>query len=185
MRVFFGWCVAMPLFYYPIKRVSSPFDVDLVDATIRNGQMQKKKKLSGQCQMWGYLVPASYKNPSAWVGAPHEYERNRGYLRKRRGDDGCRLSCELDFDGPDLENVYCLRIATWEHELGIKQSVGGFRGVGPVYAYYLVLQHSGPVRSLRHELDRGKFHRIGVGAAEIPEVDAFFATSQRYFVTLV
>ena len=189
LRVTFAWINGWGhSLYYPVLRVATVSDAEIIDVVQYHYQIARSSRPKGSIRMWSDIVAASYMA----VQIPEVRSRcqleNPGYciLRKQANNSTPRVRCALDFSCDVMENdVICARIASWEHDLGARESQGLYSTHRPIFTYYLVLQRIHFPRALRHPLDKGLFRRIGIGADEYTTVDEFFKSSSKYFLAVV
>lgn len=188
--VAFAWQIGWGYsFHYPIRRLPTSFDADVVDVTNHQGLLRSQPyRLKGYVQMWVNMAVASYMTIQA-SDPPRKTcpWQNPGYCvsRKRKDVDSCKVRCALDCACHTVEKVYCAKISTWEHDLGAKEFRGLLSYHKPIFTYFLVLQRVHAKPTLLHPLDRGMFRRIGIGADEATVVEPLFKSSTRCFLTLM
>ena len=158
---------------FPVRRVELPSDMELLDAKVNKSNTKSRtKEVRGLLELQGIIARVTYK-PVNLFPLPS----GSGFLTRNRYPSKVQLQRTLDFDCETQENVFCLRVASWEHcchrEVSLQQ-----------LAYFLVLERSAPLPRHRHPSNQGEFRRVGIGADEPEKVDEFFGSATKQFLTL-
>jgi hypothetical protein len=179
-EVAFEWesSLKFPSSIHPVARIASTTDADFIDAYTRACRNKHRGAKKGSIQLWGVVKRVR------WLSRMVDKHRKRDVLRRRQKGSEVELPCVMDFEFEAPKDCYCAIIADWTFEDSWKDFFR--RKSKPLnLRCYLVLQRIPNFQRHRNPFDLGKFKRIGVGAASIADVEQFFGSERKYFLTLV
>jgi hypothetical protein len=178
--VAFEWesSLKFPSCIHPVARIISNTDADFIDAYTRACRGMYRGAKKGSIQLWGVVKRVR------WLSRMVDKHHKRDVLRRRLKTSEVELPCVMDFEFEAPKDCYCAIIADWTFDDSWKDFFR--RESKPLnLRCYLVLQRTRNFQRHRNPFDLGKFKRIGVGAASIADVEQFFSSERKHFLTLV